>query len=171
MPVRECPQCKRPMNADLSMCPWCGGVIQPAPAPVDRADMPCPFCHQPIQPDATSCRWCRESLAARPAGNPGAYSPPPVLTPSREDRPGRPDATLPLVLGIIGLIAPCTFCGPIGWFLANRYEERCRVRNYEIDGAGKAAKVCSIIGTCFLAAGCCCGGLYALMMMNLGRVS
>src|SRR5262245_15362875 len=110
MPVRDCPQCNRPMNADLSMCPWCGGIVRAAPpAPEERADMPCPFCHQPISPDATSCRWCGESLQSRPAGSPGAYTAPPVITPTaQESRPPRPDATLALVLGIIGLIAPCT---------------------------------------------------------------
>jgi uncharacterized membrane protein YjgN (DUF898 family) len=65
--------------------------------------------------------------------------------------PEHPQATLVLILGIVGLVA-CQLVSPFAWVIGNRVVREIEASNGQIGGRSMAlaGKICGIIGTCII---------------------
>jgi hypothetical protein len=136
----------------------------------------CPYCREPIRRDALKCRWCGESLA--PGGPGAAKTAPPAPPPEHAApmprphphvlqnfagphmRPPPPSATMPFLLGLLGIVA-CQILAPFAWISGNNYEAQCRSMGYQPEGLGTAGKIMGIIGTILMILYCGGFGLIA----------
>ena len=48
----QCPSCKKPVQADYQICPYCATALQ----------RHCPSCHKEVGPDFKVCPYCGTSL-------------------------------------------------------------------------------------------------------------
>ena len=69
------------------------------------------------------------------------------LIESQEMDPNRP--VMIFVFGLISIIA-CQICGPIAFFLGQKYRRECMERGIEPDGLATAGWVMGIVGSIFL---------------------
>ncbi len=91
-----------------------------------------------------------------PPGQPpyGNYPPNPYGPPPGFGAPDHPQATLILVLGILGLVA-CQILSPVAWVMGNRVVREIDASNGQVGGrsSAQAGRICGIIGTVLLGLG------------------
>jgi uncharacterized membrane protein YjgN (DUF898 family) len=84
-----------------------------------------------------------------PYGNypPNQYGPPPYGF----GAPDHPQATLVLILGIVGLVA-CGLVAPFAWTMGSRVVREIEASNGQLGGRSMAVagKICGIVGTVLL---------------------
>jgi hypothetical protein len=89
-----------------------------------------------------------------PPGQPptGGYPPNPYGAPQGFVVPDHPQATLVLILGIVGIVV-CGFVAPFAWVMGNRVVREIDASNGQLGGrsSAQAGRICGIIGTCLIA--------------------
>jgi predicted Zn finger-like uncharacterized protein len=163
--IVSCPQCQRQLRVPDELlghsvkCPSCGTTFtgatatatapSPPPAPpvyTFAEDQPAPA--QYPKPEFDDYRGPRRSE-------------PPLLR--RDAAPHR--GTLILVFGILSLVV-CGFFGPVAWILGNNDLAEMRAGRMDREGEGmtQAGRICGMIASILMIAGCLCYGMIFLMM-------
>lgn len=81
-----------------------------------------------------------------PYGPPNQYG-----APAYGFAPEHPQATLVLILGIIGIVA-CGVVAPFAWVMGNRVVREIDASNGQLGGRSQAnaGRICGIVGTCLI---------------------
>jgi len=84
----------------------------------------------------------------------GGYPPNPYGAPPFPVAPDHPQATLVLVLGIVGLVV-CGLVAPFAWVMGGRVVREIDASGGQLGGRSQAqaGRICGIIGTCLIGLG------------------
>jgi uncharacterized membrane protein YjgN (DUF898 family) len=92
----------------------------------------------------------------QPPGQPpyGSYPPNPYGGVPFPLAPDHPQATLVLVLGIVGIVV-CGVVAPFAWVMGSRVVKEIDASNGQLGGRSQAqaGRICGIIGTCLIGLG------------------
>lgn len=116
-------------------------------------DVPCPACGHTFH-------VARGTVEDPP---PAPY-PPPVASGGGGSRD---EATVPLIIGIIG-VSLCNLISPVAWVMGHRLREQARRERREPSGTATAAWVLGIVGTILLCLSACLVTVYIAAIASFG---